>query len=624
MSTIRQSPFDRSKQKGVLQRRQFLQAAGSLPALVAMGGAAGRALGEGTLASAQKPIYLNDLSRCQPASALSRKPKRHHWRLLEYETDQFQGVMLVAGQNTAAPEITLPIPQKGWHAIHFGLRSYGGDEDQTRILVRLKSSGTFSMISHQPDPAARNRIDDYFWKIADLTGEDIVMRQFWAQAVPDNPDSVGNRCDGAWVAYVKLIPLTEDEVKALQQDRQDKRTRRLFAHHDAWSYTYSYRPTTEAEIRRELEPFWHTDFSRIYWEGGMGDRMYYPTKIGLTAADDWIVDPYRAGDRLAGEAWQTLRKKGIDPFRTALDYAHQIGLEFHGTYRPAGFHFPVPEDEWNTGGFYEKHPEWRGRDRNGKPTPRLSYAYPEVRRAVISLLKEMASFPLDGICLAYNRRPPLLEYEAPLVDGFKAKFGEDPRNLDERDPRWLSYRSSFLTQFMREVQAAMKEVSRELKRSKPLEISAIVMSSESENLYQGMDLPVWIKEGLVNTLVPYTSVERLLSSADSWTNPRDAEFFLKITQGSACKLALNLMPRKLPPEEFRRRAQALYKVGAEYLFFWDSDQRNDFDPSWTALRRLGHKDELEAWTRAGSPKLERPGSNLKKLGDWDLGYVTPG
>jgi hypothetical protein len=99
---------------------------------------------------------------------------------------------------------------------------------------------------------------------------------------------------------------------------------------------------------------------------------------------------------------------------------------------------------------------------------------------------------------------------------------------------------------------------------------------------------------------------------------------LKITQGSACKLALNLMPRKLPPEEFRRRAHALYKVGTEFLFFWDSDQRNDFDPSWTALRRLGHRDELEAWTRAGSPKLERPGSNLKKLGDWDLSYVTPG
>ena len=28
------------------------------------------------------------------------------------------------------------------------------------------------------------------------------------------------------------------------------------------------------------------------------------------------------------------------------------GMEFHATYRPAGVHFPVPENEWNTGGVY--------------------------------------------------------------------------------------------------------------------------------------------------------------------------------------------------------------------------------------------------------------------------------
>lgn len=614
----------RSSHRKSFHRRQFLQVAASLPTLAVLGGSAGLSRGESPVSPKQAPIYLSDLGRCQPASALSRKPRRHHWRLLDYETSEFQGVMLVAGENTAAPEITLPVSQRGWHAIYFGLRSYGGGEGASRLLARLKSSDTFSMISHRPDPSARNWVDDYFWRIADLTGEDLVLRQFWPQSVPEDSNSVGNRCDGVWLAYVKLVPLNDGDVRVLQQDRQNRANKRLFAHHDAWSYTYSYRPTTEAEIRRELEPFWHTDFSRIYWEGGMGDRMYYATKIGLTPADDWIEDPYRSGDRLAGEAWRALKQKGIDPFRTALTYAHRIGLEFHGTYRPAGFHFPVPEDEWNTGGFYDNHPEWRGRDRHGKPTPRLSYAYAEARQAVISLLSEMALYPLEGVCLAYNRRPPLLEYEAPIVDGFKARYGEDPRNLNTRDPRWLSYRAGFLTEFMREVRVAMNARAREQNRTRPIEVSAIVMSSESENLYYGMDLQAWVKEGLVDTLIPYTSVERLLSSADSWTDPRDAEFFLRITRDSTCKLALNLMPRQLPPEEYRRRALALYRAGAEYLFFWDSDQRNDFDPSWTALRRLGHKEELEAWARAGSQKIERAGSQLRRLGDWDLSYATPG
>ena len=38
--------------------------------------------------------------------------------------------MLVAGQNTAAPPVTCPLDRKGWHAIYFGIRSYGYNEGQ--------------------------------------------------------------------------------------------------------------------------------------------------------------------------------------------------------------------------------------------------------------------------------------------------------------------------------------------------------------------------------------------------------------------------------------------------------------------------------------------------------------
>ena len=53
-------------------------------------------------------------------------------------------------------------------------------------------------------------------------------------------------------------------------------------------------------------------------------------------------------------------------------------------------------------------------------------------------------------------------------------------------------------------------------------------------------------------------------------------------------------------------------------------QRNNFDRSWSALRRLGHRDELSEWVRQGSPELARPHSALSQLGDWDLSYPTPG
>ena len=211
-----------------LSRRLFLQLG------------AGLAVPELHAADAPQPIYLSDMSRCLPAEALAPQPRRHHWRLLPYETEKFKGVMLVAGQNTAAPEIRIPIAQKGWHAISFGIRSYG-EEDTTRLQVRLKTDDTFSLITHTDN--GRNRLDDYFWKIAELDGEEIILRQFRLQTVPEDSDSKGNAANGVWLAYVKLVPQTEAQIREFQAERRNPEHRRLFAHHDAWSYTFSFRPT---------------------------------------------------------------------------------------------------------------------------------------------------------------------------------------------------------------------------------------------------------------------------------------------------------------------------------------------------------------------------------------------
>jgi hypothetical protein len=177
---------------------------------------------------------------------------------------------------------------------------------------------------------------------------------------------------------------------------------------------------------------------------------------------------------------------------------------------------------------------------------------------------------------------------------------------------------------MREVKQGLTEAQRAQSREKPFQVSAIVMSNPQENLYYGTDLEAWIKEGLVDTIIPYSSREGLDSSSDSWTDPRDAEFFLRITKGTPCKLALNIMPRQISPKEYQRRASALYEAGVEYLFFWDIDQRNDFGASWQTLRDLGHRGRLKDWVRRGAPDVERPYCRLLKLGDWDLSYGTPG
>ena len=149
------------------------------------------------------------------------------------------------------------------------------------------------------------------------------------------------------------------------------------------------------------------------------------------------------------------------PCYVAAEHARDVGLELHASYRVAGFHYPPPLDHFTHGdSVYKRRPEWRGVDREDRRTPRFAYSYPEVRAYVISLLREVVQYPVDGVCMLYNRRLPLVEYEPQLVEGFRAEHGVDPRSLEPLDPTWLRYRSGVLTEFHRELRAAMDEESR--------------------------------------------------------------------------------------------------------------------------------------------------------------------
>jgi hypothetical protein len=587
-----------------------------------------------------EPIFLADLDRCEPREALSTVPKWRHWRVVSYEADGVSGAMICASEETAAPAVTYPLQASGWHTITVGLyrelegNSFPGGD--VGIEVKLTDDPTFTalVLRGEPAPPGGPVIEELTWKTADLTGLRMTFRQVTTQVGPgDHPSSF--RCIPARLAYVKLTPLSSSEVAALHADRRRGDTRRLFAHNDGHGLMFYYRVTSPEKIYRDIEPYRHTDFARLYWECGAGDLMFYLGQTGkLPTCDGW-GNFTRLGDRLHAESWRAWRDQGMDPFRIALDFAHDVGLEFHASYRPAGFHWDALYDQWN-GGLYEQRPDLRGTDRRGRQTPRLSYAYPETRQFAVDFLSEVARYPVDGICILFNRRPPLVDYEPSLVEDFRAQYGRDPRQLDVQDPDWLAYRCHVLTQFMRELRAAMVAAAREQQRPKPIEISAIVMSGEEENLLHALDLPTWIAEGLVDTIIPYDSAllrgslafaPRLTQRAEGWPDRDAIDYFVGLTRGTSCKLAPNLMPRRMSPEAYRRSAAVLYEAGVDYLFFWDCAGMRDrasFAPSWDAIRRLGHREEIADWRQAGEPALTPMSRSLYCLNDWDLTYTTPG
>jgi len=633
-----------------MDRRKFIRAVGSVGALtpIRFPGRNEVKLSAGDSASGgasfpsdnSSPItYLSNLDRCQPAAALSDKEKRFCWRKLEYQTDSFQGVMLMAGRETEAPEVSYPLKVQGWHHVYVGMFNTAWRPYLDQYLwIKLKDDPAFSVV-YLPSPSkgpwgvptndnnAGHQIEEVFWKTADLTDQTISFQQSCRLIVPPGAE-YGNVCKGVWVAYLKLVGLSDPGVQKLQADRKRKDTKRLFGYNDAWSFHYDRGETmpgesSAASVKAQLEPYRDSDFSRIYWDGALGDQCNYFTKIGRmwTRKDIKVESFVRIGDRLVVESWEGYVRKGIDPFQVAADYAHEIGLEFHACYRPgwAAFYWPPPFDGFNRGGFYEKHPELRCVRRDGTLAPGISYAFPETRQFVLSLLREMASYPVDGVCLLYNRQPPFLDYERPLVEGFKAKSGRYPRELDAKDPQWFSYRSSVLTEFMRDLRRDLDTVARQRRRPRKIEISAWVLGSEEENLFYGLDLATWLKEGLVDTLIPYTSAEHLFSWQLAWENPRDVEYWQNFVRGTNCRLALNVMPRDLSSQAYKKKAHALYESGVDNLAFWDTSiiggQASD------TLRRLGHVAEIAAEFRSEAKPDRVHKTHLKRMAGWDMDFV---
>ena len=146
---------------------------------------------------------------------------------------------------------------------------------------------------------------EVFWKVADLTGQQLTVGQMKRRHAPgDFPGSF--KCQVASIAYIKLTPISEDEAAALQADRERREDKRLFAHSD---FTFK-RPE---HVREELTAFRDSDFSRIVLEAGAGDLMNYPTKIGRVGTyyglDDYAQPVYRG----EAETWRWLQAEGIDP-----------------------------------------------------------------------------------------------------------------------------------------------------------------------------------------------------------------------------------------------------------------------------------------------------------------------
>ena len=327
----------------------------------------------------------------------------------------------------------------GWHAIFVGLWS-----NWTPSLLKIKLTSDPAYVAMDREEGPNGRVDNYttderFFKYADLTGEDIMLAQ-----------QGGGAPTPAYITYVKLVPLSDAEVEAIEAERASGETKRLFFMNDGFSNFGNFRPTEAEDIWQWLEPYRDTDFKTLLWcPGAGGDVLNYISEYGSLIGDS-TTDYPRISDRKNAESHQILAGKGIDPMKTVIDYCHSMGVSVHVSNRMESFQCSPPFEEFFTGRFYTEHPEWRCVDIDGREIARMSYAYEGVRDLMLNMFKEATDkYDADGVNPIFNRGAPFLLYEQPLLDGFEAETGLDARQLAEDDERYLRYRAGVMTDFMR-------------------------------------------------------------------------------------------------------------------------------------------------------------------------------
>lgn len=525
---------------------------------------------------------ISDLSACTPAKALADRRTRGRWKVLEYETAAFSGKCIAAGPETGAPPVTLPLDVSGWHAIYLGMGGHSGASS----VVKAKVSGdaAYQMRAH-----STGHVQEVFLKCADLTGRDLHFAQQSAgHAIP------------CVLMYVKLVPMSEDEVAAVTRDASQHDTKRLVATIDGFSFLYDRRPTTREELLEEFEHYRGTDFGTIWWCVSGADQVNYDSKLG-TINGQYVDDFAREGDRRYTEAVKTLIRKGINISEVAVEAAHSMDAKIHVSIRPAAWQAPPPWEDFFTSDFYQAHPEWRCCDRDGTPVLRMSLAVPEVRQHLLGIFREVLQAGPDGLNVLYNRGMPIVLWEDAFCDLFRQRYGEDAGEVDEDDQRILDMRAEILTGFMREIRALLDE-TQEARGGEPLELSAMVLETEADNRRFGLDVEGWVKEGLIDAIGVYRG------SSHASGKPIDMEYFTRMTEGTDVPVYPCMVAWALPPaDEMLEKAVGYYDAGADGVLFWDPGATSRNGVLWPMVSRMGHIEELQLRADLGAP----PATTLK-------------
>lgn len=536
-------------------------------------------------------VLMTDFSKVQPASALASRYKKGKWKVIEYETADFAGKSIAVGEESDAETVTLTLNQQGWHAVYIGLGTVR--HQGNRVQVKLTSDPTYARMSNHlkiGTPSGPDLIEEIFFKAADLTGQDL---------------QIAFSNDSAVVAYVKMVPLTEDEVRRVQAERNNAKNRTMVAAFDGHAWIWPYEPRTRQDLANMFTQFKDSDFGTWWFQVGGADLVHYPSEIGTIygagTGQGLEVYPRPAVDRPYFESIDALIKNGIHPLKVAVSEAHRQDVEILIMTRVGAWKGAHPWEENFSSRFYENHPEWRCIDYDGTPVMYMSYAVEEVQDHVVAVLQEAVQTGADGVGVLFNRGMPMVLWEEAFVDRFLTQYGENPLDLPENDPRINVVRAEIVTQFISKLRGMLDEEQKRRNSDKRLKLAVATFANKADNDKFGLDVERWVDEELVDQIgiawfTHHTSGLR--------SRKQDMDYYLRITEGTNVSVFPFVIGWKLrTPGDLLKDAQHFYRHDIDGIAVWDPKPEDPWRASegsyWPLLSRLGDADAV----RDGSARL---------------------
>ena len=508
------------------------------------------------------------------------------WARQSYLAGERRGAILRGTRD--ADVLRIPLGALGRHEVRIGL--YRPEWEFASMEVKLSGDRFWREVrpTHLINDSGGG-LHAGLLGVFDLSGRDLLIRP--AQRF----------CPA--IGYVRTAPTAQVPVWTMTR-------RNVGAVCDVHSILSGSRIESADDLRATIAPFADSDFDRICWgtTAGLLRALYFSDAteyLGQGQAE--FVNELT---KHAAQVMEGFRKRGEDPLRIVVDFTHEIGLELWASDRISHTYPPGTFCDNFANRFFLENQDKTARGQDGSFTGKLSLAYPEVRELKTWMLAEQAGYGVDGIYIDFQRFPGIIGYEPLVADSFKAETGRNPFEIPPLDRDWLVHKAGYVTEFMRQLRKRVGNLPICVQVFNGLRISPDVRIVD-ENLCQGLDLPSWIDEGLVDMIAPARSRDY---------QPLDYLRYSDMVADSVCQLwaclgqhDVQLFPddyhwatyfggdpdsrfmpiADLDPLRMLRSASDAYHQGVEGVFLWEAGDVHTVLPRWEFLRRLGHREELK-------------------------------